>query len=135
MLPFFRSPASHRLNRRFWSRYCFSKFQAHLTIRWKMKTVDEIDRCAATRYGKIFLGNLLPINGNLFLTLGNCKMRIHSNGFTEANMRHAKILSAFLGVAAILFVALERSPEAKLAKHIKRCDEYVKEEKFKEAAI
>ena len=38
-------------------------------------------------------------------------------------------------VAAVFFGSCDRSPEAKLAKHVKRGDAYVKEEKFREAAI
>jgi tetratricopeptide (TPR) repeat protein len=38
-------------------------------------------------------------------------------------------------VSAIFFGSCDRSPEATLARHVKRGDEYVKEEKFKEAAI
>ena len=50
-------------------------------------------------------------------------------------MRRSKIMMACLIVAAIILGSCDRSPEAKLAKHLKRGDEYVKKEKFKEAAI
>lgn len=62
-------------------------------------------------------------------------MRIHSMGFTEASMRRSKIMMACWIVVAVFFGSCDRSPEAKLAKHVKRGDEYVKEEKFKEAVI
>ncbi|GAB4243409.1 MAG: hypothetical protein OHK0028_21900 [Deltaproteobacteria bacterium] len=38
-------------------------------------------------------------------------------------------------MAAVFLSSCDRSPEAKLAKHMKRGDEYTKEEKFKEAVI
>ena len=50
-------------------------------------------------------------------------------------MRRSKIMMACWIVAAVFFGSCDRSPEAKLAKHVKRGDEYVKEEKFKEAVI
>ena len=62
-------------------------------------------------------------------------MYIHSKGFTEENMRRTKIKVACWIVVAVFLGSCDRSPEAKLAKHVKRGDEYVKEEKFKEAAI
>ncbi len=62
-------------------------------------------------------------------------MRIHSKWATEADMRRSKIMVACWIVAAVFFGSCDRSPEAKLAKHVKRGDEYVKEEKFKEAVI
>jgi tetratricopeptide (TPR) repeat protein len=50
-------------------------------------------------------------------------------------MRRSMML-AFCGfVMAVFLVSCDRSPEAKLAKHVKRGDAYVKEEKFKEAVI
>src|SRR5512140_572409 len=62
-------------------------------------------------------------------------MLTHSRGPTEENMRRSKIMMACWVVAAVFFGSCDRSPEATLAKHVKRGDEYVKEEKFKEAAI
>lgn len=50
-------------------------------------------------------------------------------------MRRSKIMIACWIVAAVFFGSCDRSPEAKLTKHVKRGDEYVKEEKFKEAVI
>jgi len=50
-------------------------------------------------------------------------------------MRRSKIVMACWVVAAVFFGSCDRSPEGKLAKHVKRGDEYVKEEKFKEAVI
>ena len=50
-------------------------------------------------------------------------------------MRRSKMLMAFWILAAVLLGSCDRSPEAKLAKHVKRGDEYAKEEKFKEAVI
>src|SRR5512141_1536880 len=63
------------------------------------------------------------------------KMPIHSRGPTEGNMRRSKIMVACWIVVAVFFGSCDRSPEATLAKHVKRGDEYVKEEKFREAAI
>ena len=62
-------------------------------------------------------------------------MLIYSRRFMGENMRRSKILVACWILAAIFFGSCDRSPEAKLAKHVKRGDEYVKEEKFKEAVI
>jgi tetratricopeptide (TPR) repeat protein len=62
-------------------------------------------------------------------------MRIHFRWFKEANMRHSKILMACWIVVAVFLGSCDRSPEGKLAKYVKRGDEYVKEEKFREAAI
>src|SRR5512135_3096158 len=59
----------------------------------------------------------------------------HSKCITETNMRRSKILVACWIVVAVLLGSCDRSPEGKLAKYVKRGDEYVKEEKFKEAAI
>ena len=50
-------------------------------------------------------------------------------------MRRSMIVVACWIVAAVFFGSCDRSPEATLAKHIKRGDAYVKEEKFKEAVI
>ena len=50
-------------------------------------------------------------------------------------MRRSKIMMACWIVMAVFISSCDRSPEAKLAKHVKRGDEYVKEEKFKEAVI
>ncbi|MBF8259872.1 MAG: conserved protein of unknown function, TPR-like [Actinobacteria bacterium] len=50
-------------------------------------------------------------------------------------MRRSKIMMACWIVVAIFLGSCDRSPEAKLAKHVKRGDEYVKEEKFREAVI
>lgn len=50
-------------------------------------------------------------------------------------MRSSKIMVACCIVAAVFLGSCDRSPEGKLAKHVKRGDEYVKEEKFKEAVI
>src|SRR3989304_5622492 len=62
-------------------------------------------------------------------------MRIHYCWSTEAKMRRSKIMMACWIVAAVFLGSCDRSPEAKLAKHVKRGDEYVKEEKFREAGI
>lgn len=62
-------------------------------------------------------------------------MRIHSRECTEAKMRRSKIMVACWILVAVFFGSCDRSPEGKLAKHVKRGDEYVKEEKFKEAVI
>ena len=50
-------------------------------------------------------------------------------------MRRSKIMMACWIVVAVFLGSCDRSPEGKLAKHVKRGDEYVKEEKFKEAVI
>ena len=50
-------------------------------------------------------------------------------------MRRSMIVVACWIVAAVFFGSCDRSPEAKLAKHVKSGDAYVKEEKFREAAI
>jgi len=50
-------------------------------------------------------------------------------------MRRSKMMMACWIVMAVFVSSCDRSPEAKLAKHVKRGDEYVKEEKFKEAVI
>ena len=50
-------------------------------------------------------------------------------------MRRSKIVMACWVVVAVFLGSCDRSPEATLAKHVKRGDEYVKEEKYKEAAI
>jgi tetratricopeptide (TPR) repeat protein len=50
-------------------------------------------------------------------------------------MRRSKIMMAGWIILAVIFGSCDRSPEGKLAKHLKRGDEYVKEEKYKEAAI
>jgi tetratricopeptide (TPR) repeat protein len=50
-------------------------------------------------------------------------------------MRRSKILLACWIVVAVSLGSCDRSPEATLARHVKRGDEYVKEEKFKEAVI
>ncbi|MGB5197950.1 MAG: hypothetical protein WBN64_12895 [Candidatus Deferrimicrobium sp.] len=50
-------------------------------------------------------------------------------------MRRSTILTACWIVMAMFVGSCDRSPEGKLAKHIKRGDEYAKEEKFKEAVI
>ena len=50
-------------------------------------------------------------------------------------MMQSKIVMACWIVAAVFLGSCDRSPEGKLAKHVKRGDEYVKEEKFKEAVI
>ena len=50
-------------------------------------------------------------------------------------MRCSKIMVTCWILAAVFFGSCDRSPEAKLAKHFKRGDGYVKEEKFKEAMI
>ncbi len=50
-------------------------------------------------------------------------------------MIRSKLLVGCWAVAALFLVSCDRSPEAKLAKHVKRGDEYVKQEKFKEAVI
>ena len=50
-------------------------------------------------------------------------------------MRRSKIMVACWIVVAVFLASCNRSPEAKLAKHVKRGDEYAKEEKFQEAAI
>ncbi|RJP24777.1 MAG: hypothetical protein C4529_02190 [Deltaproteobacteria bacterium] len=60
-------------------------------------------------------------------------MLIHFLG--EENMTRSRLLAGCWIVAALFFVSCDRSPEAKLAKHVKRGDEYVKEEKFREAVI
>src|SRR3990172_3498549 len=62
-------------------------------------------------------------------------MRVHYWCSAEAKMRRSKIVMACWVVAAGFFGSCDRSPEGKLAKHVKRGDEYVKEEKFKEAVI
>jgi tetratricopeptide (TPR) repeat protein len=62
-------------------------------------------------------------------------MRIHFRWSTEANMLRSKIMFACWIVVAVFFGSCDRSPEAKLAKHVKRGDAYAKEEKFKEAVI
>ena len=54
---------------------------------------------------------------------------------TEAEMRRSMIVVACWIAAAVFLGSCDRSPEAKLAKHVKRGDEYVKEEKFREAVI
>lgn len=63
--------------------------------------------------------------------------KIHNlpNSFTEAKMRRSKTIVACWIVAAIFLGACDRSPEAKLARHVKRGDAYAKEEKYKEAVI
>src|SRR5660397_180587 len=63
------------------------------------------------------------------------KMTIHSRQPREENMRRSKIMRACCLVVAVFFGSCDRSPEATLAKHVKRGDEYVKEEKFREAVI
>jgi len=50
-------------------------------------------------------------------------------------MMQSKIVMACWIVVAVFLGSCDRSPEGKLAKHVKRGDEYVKEEKFKEAVI
>jgi len=50
-------------------------------------------------------------------------------------MRRSRILLACWVVAAVFLASCDRSPEAKMVKHVKRGDAYVKEEKFKEAVI
>jgi tetratricopeptide (TPR) repeat protein len=50
-------------------------------------------------------------------------------------MRRSKIMFACGIVVAVFLGSCDRSPEANLAKHVKRGDEYVTEEKFKEAVI
>ena len=50
-------------------------------------------------------------------------------------MRRSKIMFACWIVVAVFLGSCDRSPEATLAKHVKRGDGYVKEEKFKEAVI
>jgi tetratricopeptide (TPR) repeat protein len=50
-------------------------------------------------------------------------------------MLRSKVTMACWIVVAIFSGSCDRSPEAKLAKHIKRGDGYVKEEKFREAVI
>ena len=49
-------------------------------------------------------------------------MCIYSRCSTEANMRRSKIVLACWIVAAVFFGSCDRSPEAKLAKHVKRGD-------------
>ena len=61
-------------------------------------------------------------------------MRSHISSFTEANIRRSKLMMACWIATAIFFGSCDRSPEAKLAQHVKRGDAYAKEEKFKEAA-
>src|SRR5512143_3526015 len=63
------------------------------------------------------------------------KMCINFIGFTEENMRRSKIMLACWILVAVILGSCDRSPEAKLAKYVKRGDAYVKEEKFREAAI
>ena len=65
----------------------------------------------------------------------NRKMPYYNGSSMEANMRRSRIPMACWIVAAVFFVSCDRSPEGKLAKHVKRGDEYAKEEKFREAAI
>lgn len=62
-------------------------------------------------------------------------MYIHFSRLTEANMRRSKIMLAFWIAVAVSLCSCDRSPEGALAKHLKRGDEYFKEEKFKEAVI
>ena len=62
-------------------------------------------------------------------------MLIHFRGFTEVYMRRSKIIFACWIVVAVFLGSCNRSPEGKLAKHVKRGDIYMKEEKFKEAVI
>ena len=50
-------------------------------------------------------------------------------------MKRSMVVAMCGIVSAVLLISCDRSPEAKLAKHIRRGDEYVKEEKFKEAVI
>src|SRR5512141_2148192 len=50
-------------------------------------------------------------------------------------MRRSIIMMACWIVATVFLGSCDRSPEGKLAKHVKRGDEYAKEEKFKEAVI
>ncbi len=50
-------------------------------------------------------------------------------------MLRSKFATSFSIVAVLFFSSCDRSPEAKLARHIKRGDEYAKTEKFKEAVI
>ena len=50
-------------------------------------------------------------------------------------MAYSKKLMACWFVMAVFVGSCDRSPEAKLAKHVKRGDAYVKEEKYREAVI
>jgi len=53
----------------------------------------------------------------------------------EANMRRSGRMMVCWAVMAVFVGSCDRSPEAKLAKHLSRGDEYMKDEKFREAAI
>ena len=91
--------------------------------------------CGNANGENIGIVNMLSKSGNLFHNWWNRKCAIILDYVTEANMRRSIIMVACWIVATVFLGSCDRSPEAKLAKHVKRGDDYVKEEKFKEAAI
>jgi len=63
------------------------------------------------------------------------RIGIHFSESTEENMKSTSIFLAGFLLAAVFLGSCDRSPEATLARHVKRGDEYVNAEKFKEAVI